>query len=132
MSAALVMKRSITTARVAFDSALSRLGCTRTVSAIEVDNTLCPPGLPRVGGRAGTGRQSRFRSWCSKERGGSSPSARIAAVAPWPSATNLTLTALQGADVRVVAKRNAGDATIFVPGAVVQLVRMPVSKTGGP
>src|SRR5215204_1979025 len=28
-------------------------------------------------GRAGTGRRSRFRSWCSKERGGSSPSARM-------------------------------------------------------
>src|SRR4051794_27874946 len=40
-------------------------------------NTLCFTGLPRYCGRAGTGRQSRFRSWCSKERGGSSPSARI-------------------------------------------------------
>src|SRR5215208_3236408 len=77
MSAALVISSRTTTALVAFDCALSRLGCTRTVSAIAVDNTLCLPGLPGFGGRAGTGRQSRFRSWCSKERGGSSPSARM-------------------------------------------------------
>ena len=43
------------------------------------------------GGRAGTGRQAGFRSRCSKERVGSSPSARI------PDLSNILLTSVAGA-----------------------------------
>src|SRR5829696_2317935 len=77
ISTALVRSSRITTARVALDSVLSRLGWCRTVSAIARHNTLRPAIKCRFCGRAGTGRQSRFRSWWPRGRGGSSPSARI-------------------------------------------------------
>src|SRR5918998_3674002 len=54
ISIALVSRRRMTTARVAFDSALSRLGWTRTVSAIDGHNTLDTAFLaPVIAGVAG-------------------------------------------------------------------------------
>src|SRR5262245_56185350 len=90
ISPALTSRSRITAAFVAFDSALSRFGWMTTVSAI------APPlytgiGRRRAGlrlvesperGRAGTGRQAGFRSRCSQERVGSTPSARIRAASP--------------------------------------------------
>ena len=76
ISAALVTSSRITTARVALDSALSRLGWTRTVSAIAVTIPWYAAFLAPVRGRGGTGRRASFRCSWPRGRGGSSPSAR--------------------------------------------------------